>query len=71
MTVREFLSKSFAADHGYFLNVRSQSHDDGLAYKCTIEHVKRVYGGRTVKSFGPDISWLDEGLFPTMTITIA
>lgn len=71
MTVGEFLKRSFAVDHGYFLNVRSQSHMDGLAYRCTIEHVRRVYGGRTFKSVRPEISWLDGGLFPTMTITIA
>ena len=71
MTVSELLKRSFAVDHGYFLNVRSKSHDDGLAYKCTIEHVRRVYGRRTVKSVSPDVSWLDDGLFPTMTITIA
>ncbi len=71
MTVREFLDKSFAIDHGYFLNVRSQSHMDSLAYRCTIEHIRRVYGGRTFKSVRPEISWLGEELFPTMTIVIA
>lgn len=71
MTVSEFLKRSFAIDHAYFLNVRSQSLDEGLAYKCTIEHVRRVYGARTFKSIRPELSWLGGGLFPTMTITIA
>lgn len=71
MTVREFLGKAFAVDHGHFLNVRSQSQDDSLAYRCTIEHVSRVYGGRTVRSIRPEISRLYGALVPTMTIIIA
>ena len=70
MTVREFLGKSFAVDHGKFLNVRSKSQDECLAYRCSSECVSRTFGERTVESVRPDVI-IDDGLFPTMTIVIA
>lgn len=71
MTVKEFLIKSFAVDHGNFLNVRSKSHDECLAYRCGREHICHTFGRSTVESVRPDIVRDNGSFFPTMTIIIA
>jgi len=69
MKVRELLEK-FAGEHGKFLNVRTKSNDECLAYRCSSACISRAFGECTVESLRPEIVH-DGGLVPTMTIVIA
>ena len=73
MTIQELIDTTIAYDHGYgFLNVRSESIDEHLAWMCGPGFVSRKFGDKRVVRIYPDLVRSKGGgcFYPTITIVI-